>query len=373
MAHAGAFEERVARIMELRSTHPNNLSLQAFDRELFAALPSDALRERLLLCLNTSVEVPDSQVGSYAMHVSDYTTLACFFQRVLEAYHHTDLDKGAHHSDWEAQQMRDPAALALPEPMSARIRVGRNLPAFDLCGLMSAEQRREMENLMVRAFEELMADASLGGRYVSLTPGHKNHISEEEYADLVQRHLMFKRMDKDAFLKAAGISRDWPVGRGAYISDDEGFVVWVGEEDHLRIMCMEKSCTSLHSVFARLRSCYTRLERSSGQSFAAHDRFGSIACCPSNVGTCMRASVHMKLPALCRDADRLKATCKELNLSVRGEHGEHSAYGAGGLVDISPKTRMMITEAEIVRTLHRGIARLNELEEAAAAAAGASL
>jgi len=49
---------------------------------------------------------------------------------------------------------------------------------------------------------------------------------------------MFKDMSKDSFLVTAGIAADWPYGRGCYISEDRGFIIWVGEEDHLRIMAM---------------------------------------------------------------------------------------------------------------------------------------
>ena len=52
---------------------------------------------------------------------------------------------------------------------------------------------------------------------------------------------MFKNMTDDPCLAAAGIANDWPYGRGCYISEDKEFIVWVGEEDHLRIMCMKRA------------------------------------------------------------------------------------------------------------------------------------
>lgn len=367
------FAERVAKVLELRESHPGNLSLQAFTRELFyETLTSDEQRERLLLCINTSIEVPDSEVGSYAMHASDYETLAPFFQVVLEGYHHTDLNAASHVTDWAIDSMQDDAKFAVSQELSSRVRVGRNLPIFDMCGLMSKEQRLEMENLMVGAFEQMMVDPEFGGRYVSLTPGHKYQITDEEYATLVKKHLMFKSMDKDAFLKAAGISRDWPFGRGAYVSEDEGFIVWVGEEDHLRIMCLDKKCMHVNKVFKRLERSYSRLESLIGCSFARNERFGFVSACPSNMGTCMRASVHIRLPALCQSPDLIKSVAKQFQLSVRGEHGEHSAFGEGGLVDISPKPRMMVTEAQILGMLCDGVQKLEE-EEAKAAARQSSM
>lgn len=58
-------------------------------------------------------------------------------------------------------------------------------------------------------------------------------------------------MSVDSFLLSAGIAQDWPHGRGCYISADEGFVIWVGEEDHLRIISMKKT-TVLNEIFDRL-------------------------------------------------------------------------------------------------------------------------
>ena len=62
---------------------------------------------------------------------------------------------------------------------------------------------------------------------------------------------MFKDMSNDVYLLSAGIAKDWPYGRGCYVSEDKEFIIWVGEEDHLRIMCMKKG-NVLTDVFNRL-------------------------------------------------------------------------------------------------------------------------
>ncbi len=59
-------------------------------------------------------------------------------------------------------------------------------------------------------------------------------------------------MSADHYLVTAGIASHWPFGRGCYVSEDREFIIWVGEEDHLRIMCMKKG-TILNEVFDRLR------------------------------------------------------------------------------------------------------------------------
>ena len=81
----------------------------------------------------------------------------------------------------------------------------------------------------------------------------------------------------------------------------------------------------------------------------------------------MRASVHVKLPALTSDGSdaKAKAVCKPLGLSVRGLGGEHTAIGADGTVDISPSGRLMIEEAAIICNLYQGIKNLLDAESSA--------
>jgi protein-arginine kinase len=104
---------------------------------------------------------------------------------------------------------------------------------------------------------------------------------------------MFKDMAADEYLASAGIASDWPYGRGAYQSADGGFIVWVGEEDHLRIMAMKKG-TVLNDVFDRLKDACDVVEKIAGK-FAHSKDFGYVTSCPTNLGTGMRASVRFLL------------------------------------------------------------------------------
>jgi len=250
--------------------------------------------------------------------------------------------------------------------ISMRVRVGRNLSAFPLPGAMTQDDRTKLENAMCSAFKKLISDPKYGGEYCSLTPGHPNKISDDKYAELVKAHIMFKDMAADTYLASAGIASSWPYGRGCYVSKDKGFIVWVGEEDHLRIMCMKKG-VYLNDVFDRLRSALDTMESLPNCQFAHSEEFGYVTSCPTNLGTGMRASVHVAIPKLTKDGQDVseaKGVCKELGLSVRGVGGEHTAAGAGGIVDISPSARFCIKECEIITALYQGISKLMEREKA---------
>jgi protein-arginine kinase len=74
----------------------------------------------------------------------------------------------------------------------------------------------------------------------------------------------------------------------------------------------------------------------------------------------MRASVHIKIPKL-SSQENFAEVCKELGLSIRGIHGEHSD-SEGGVYDISNKRRLGITEREIFKQLYAGVKKLIEIE-----------
>jgi len=256
----------------------------------------------------------------------------------------------------------DFAKLGLPA-LSMRVRTGRNLNKYPLPGAMTKEDRVNMERDMGVVFEKLIADPTYGGEYVSITPTHANFIDAKRYKQLVADHIMFKDMAADSYLVQAGIAGHWPYGRGCYISSDKGFIIWVGEEDHLRIMCMRKG-TILNEVFDRLKKAVDIVESLIEGGCAISPDFGVVTSCPTNIGTGMRASVHLAIPGLTADGTDKKAKqiAKPLGLSVRGMGGEHTPIGKDGTVDISPSARFCITEAQIVTALYKGV-RLLKAEE----------
>ena len=143
-------------------------------------------------------------------------------------------------------------------------------------------------------------------------------------------------------------------------------MVWVGEEDHLRIMCMQKG-QALNTVFERLRVVLETVEGLEGLGFARTEEWGYVTSCPTNIGTGMRASVHVALPYLAKSGgiEGVEAVAKPLGLSVRGLGGEHTAIGEDGTVDISPSARFCVSEAQIIGNLYKGVWQLSEAEATA--------
>ena len=212
-------------ILKIRKSHPENRMAKHIDPDYYLSL-SDDLKAELRKCLNSGIMNPDSSMGCYAMQPADYDRFKPFFAKVLADYHGVAED-AKHTNNWDLSGVEglpedgklDLAALGLPA-LSMRVRVGRNLADFPLPGAMTQEDRVKLEKKMCEAFDKLKSMPEYGGKYNSLTPEHPDFIDEEEYKKLVAEHIMFKDMSVDPYLVNAGIAKDWPYGRGCYVSED---------------------------------------------------------------------------------------------------------------------------------------------------------
>ncbi len=298
--------------------------------------------------VRSGMENPDSSIGCYAADEASYAVFAPLFDPVIEAYHGFGAGE-THRGGLSTEAVLPPSTLDDGGLIvSTRVRVGRNLAGYPFPSMISEKERLAVEEKLVAALATLTGD--LSGRYYPLAG-----MAETDRRKLVADHFLFKKGDR--FLASAGINRDWPHGRGIYHSDDKRFLAWVGEEDHLRIIAME-SGGDIAGVFARLARAAVALEKQLG--FAFDPRLGYLSSCPTNLGTAMRASVHIRLPLLSARPD-FRKTCGEYGLSVRGIHGEHSE-SFGGVYDISNRQRLGKPEVEIIAGLCSGLSRLVEME-----------
>jgi creatine kinase len=349
-------------IERIRKEFPKNIMAKTFDVSRFNSL-STSEQAHVLKIIKSGLEHPDSKVGAYAMSPDDYQKYGWVLDPIVQTYHGVD-ENFRQQSSWDLQgdfdlKQIDPTL----KDVSMCVRVARNTTEFPLPGSMTKEDRVRFEGRMAEIFAKMIDNPEFGGKYSSLTPGSQYEISPEEYKALVDAHKMFKDMSVDEFLKSAGISADWPYGRGMYESADGKLIVWVNEEDQLRVVSMAKG-SDLSEVFKNLRKLLDAIEES-GLTFATSEKFGNVTSCPSNIGTVMRASVHLLLPKLVKVEEKLLAIADKNGLSVRGADGEHSGYGLDGLADISPRARMGVTESQILRSLYNGVTEMLKAEKAA--------
>merc|ERR1711962_1119671 len=132
----------------------------------------------------------------------------------------------------------------------------------------------------------------------------------------------------------------------------------VNDEDQTRIISMEKG-GDVKGVFERLargiKAVGDCVKAESGKDFQLSKKFGYIHSCPTNLGTGMRASVHVDLPGWTKEGvDKLKARCEELGLQPRGTRGE-SGGQIGFTYDISNKHRLGYSEVQLVQVMIDGV------------------
>jgi creatine kinase/arginine kinase len=303
--------------------------------------------------IRSGIANPDSDIGIYAGCQDCYDKFIDLFKPVIERYHGIKtLNKQPRNLDFNQLESLSLLDSENQYILSTRIRVGRNIAGYALPAAITYEQRQKVESLILAALHKL--DGQYAGQYYPLYD-----MAEDDRLTLVKKHFLFKKGDR--FLEAAGINRDWPQHRGIFHSADKKILFWLNEEDQLRIISMQPG-GNIYQVFKRLTGAITHLEKS--LHFQFDPMLGYISSCPTNLGTALRASVHIKLPLLTQQ-ENFKSLCDELELSVRGVHGEHSV-SEGGVWDLSNKKRLGLSEVDCVLTLYDGIKKLIELEKSLA-------
>jgi len=294
-----------------------------------------------------AVDFDDQHCGIYAGDEDSYKDFAEVFDPIIQEYHGISADS-THTSDMDFNKIQGNIDDDVPVK-STRIRVGRSIEGFGLSPGITQEQRLAVESLMKNAFGKLEGD--LSGDYYPLLG-----MEEEVRQKLVDDHFLFVSGDKN--LIAAGMERDWPEGRGIFHNAEKTFLVWVNEEDQLRIISMQKG-GDVKGVFERLARGINAVQESvkgeSGKGFQVSEKYGFLHSCPTNLGTGMRASVHVDLPGWTKEGlPALKKRCEELQIQPRGTRGE-SGGQTGITYDISNKHRLGYSEVELVQKMIDGV------------------
>ncbi|CCD12815.1 unnamed protein product [Trypanosoma congolense IL3000] len=335
------------------ATDCHSLLKKYLTKEVFDELKDKktALGATLLDVIQSGVQNLDSGIGVYAPDAEAYNVFGALFNPIIEDYHkgfkQTDSQPPKNFGDVSTLVDLDPAGEYI---LSTRVRCGRSLEGYPFNPCLKKEQYEEMESRVKEQLSTMTGD--LQGTYYPLTG-----MSKETQKQLIDDHFLFKEGDR--FLQAARACEHWPTGRGIYHNNDKTFLVWVNEEDHLRIISMQKG-GNLKEVFGRLVRAVETIEEK--VKFSRDERLGFLTFCPTNLGTTIRASVHVKLPKLGADRAKLEEVAGRYNLQVRGTAGEHSD-SPDGIYDISNRRRLGLSEYDAVKEMQEGILALIELEK----------
>jgi protein arginine kinase len=211
--------------------------------------------------------------------------------------------------------------------ISSRIRLARNLADFPFIRRCNETDRSAVEKA-VRDNLRLVPELSDSG-YVEV-----HQLSNVDRQFLVERQLISREL------------ADGEGPRGVLIDGTEKFSVMVNEEDHLRIQVMN-SGLDLTSAWERINRIDDLVERR--VTYAFSDRLGFLTACPTNVGTGMRVSVMLHLPALVltRQIEKVFRSLQKISLAVRGLYGEGS-QAMGDFYQISNQITLGRREEDLI-------------------------
>ncbi|XP_077993634.1 creatine kinase U-type, mitochondrial-like [Glandiceps talaboti] len=333
---------------------------KALTPEIYAKLYDKATPNGWTLddCIQTGVDNPGHPfimtVGMVAGDEESYETFADLFDPVIDDRFNGYPKDAIHPTDLDSRKIRG-GMLDSKYVLSSRVRTGRCIRGLSLPPACNRAERREVERVVVDALNGL--DGDLKGKYYPL-----GSLTDAEQQQLIDDHFLFDK-PVSPLLTCAGMARDWPDARGIWHNDKKNFLVWVNEEDHTRLISMEKG-GNMRAVFERFCSGLKKVEnmiQEKGWEFMWNEHLGYILTCPSNLGTGLRAGVHVKLPHLSKDR-RFGEILENLRLQKRGTGGVDTA-ATGDTFDISNMDRLGQSEVTLVQRVIDGVNLLVQMEK----------
>ncbi|MGN0635357.1 MAG: protein arginine kinase [Acutalibacteraceae bacterium] len=213
--------------------------------------------------------------------------------------------------------------------LSTRIRLARNLDAYPFPGKLDVRGKKKVSETIRDA---VLSDGSNSFRYMDMAS-----LTRSQAVSLAERHLISPEFTTNR------------EGRGLLLTEDESVSIMLCEEDHIRLQVM-KAGLALEEAYDIADKIDTMLD--SRLQYAFDERIGFLTQCPTNLGTAMRASVMLHLPALNATGriTGLAATVSKLGLVIRGAYGEGSS-SRGSIYQLSNQITLGITEQAAIDNL----------------------
>jgi len=339
----------------------NNWMAKCLTKEIYAKLRDKVTPSGFTLdsVIQTGVDNPGHPfimtVGCVAGDEETYEVFKDLLDPVIDGRHNGYKPDQKHPTDLDHTKLKN-AQLDSNYVLSARVRTGRSIKGISLPPHCTRAERRKIEKVVTSALNSL--DGEFKGKYYPLSK-----MTEKEQDQLIEDHFLFDK-PVSPLLTCAGMARDWPDARGIWHNDNKTFLVWVNEEDHTRVISMEKG-GDMGAVFKRFCIGLAKVEecmKKQGCEYMWNDHLGYVLTCPSNLGTGLRGGVHVKIPKLSADEKRLDKILDLMRLQKRGTGGVDTA-ATGGTYDISNADRLGYGEVKLVQWVVDGVNKLIEMEK----------
>ena len=211
--------------------------------------------------------------------------------------------------------------------ISSRIRLARNIAGYEFLPCLSPARQQQLHDTI----KETLLSLDLGEKIEFIDI---DRASDVERSLLTERHLISHR-----HAKGHG-------PRGVVIAEDEAFTAMINEEDHLRIQ--------VYAAGLQLHNCWQRINRIDDAveqklNYAFDSRLGYLTACPTNLGTGIRVSVMLHLPALkmTGQIEKFLHAARDCNMAIRGLFGE-GTEAVGDFFQLSNQVTLGVSEKQIV-------------------------
>ncbi|XP_062818971.1 creatine kinase M-type [Anolis carolinensis] len=294
-------------------------------------------------------------VGCVAGDEECYDVFKELFDPIISDRHGGYKATDKHKTDLNHENLKGGDDLDPNYVFSSRVRTGRSIKGYTLPPHCSRGERRAVEALSIKALNSLTGEFK--GKYYPL-----KDMTDAEQQQLIDDHFLFDK-PVSPLLLASGMARDWPDARGIWHNDNKTFLVWVNEEDHLRVISMQKG-GNMKEVFRRFCVGLQKIEeifKQAGHPFSWNEHLGYVLTCPSNLGTGLRGGVHVKLPHLSKHA-KFEEILTRLRLQKRGTGGVDTE-AVGAVFDISNADRLGSSEVYQVQLVVDGVKLMVEMEK----------
>ena len=233
---------------------------------------------------------------------------------------------------------------------------------FPLAPCITREQRRAVEDAVTAAFGSLAGDYT--GSYSKL-----NEILATQLTELAEKQLYFDKPGLRSRGFVAGLGRDWPDSRGIYTNRTRDIAVWVNEEDHIKVISVQKG-GDIAAAFKRFSSGIFAIEGALNKDdieFQLSEHYGYLTVCPSKVGAGITVTVTVLLPWLGCQGQHLDTICNAIGLSVEKVEVLTDKKKKSELDDCTWKVwnicNIGLTENRRAQWVVQGVAELIELEK----------
>ncbi len=216
--------------------------------------------------------------------------------------------------------------------VSSRIRLARNFMGSKFSAKIDQDEAYKIVDDVKAVIEENETTSKLGFELTYL-----KDISEIEQNILVEQHIISPQLIKNKNQAAFMINKD------------KNIIIMINEEDHLRIQVLN-SGLGLEDGLKTANMIDDVLEES--LDYAYDKTLGYITSCPTNIGTGLRASTMLHLPALSitNQLEKILLSISEIGVAVRGVYGE-GTKSMGNLYQISNQGTLGASEETLVERI----------------------